>query len=261
MNRYFIELSYNGSVFNGWQIQPNAPSVQENIAKNLSTLLKQKIKIFGAGRTDTGVHAKHFYAHFEIDILIDTNQITYKLNKMLPRQIAIQNIFEVAPNMHARFSALSRTYKYYITKYKDPFNYMYLCQILPFPDIERMNKACKYLSEYTDFTSFSKSRTGARTNNCNILFAEWKKEDSQLVFTIKANRFLRNMVRAIVGTLISIGQGKIEPEDIKKIIEKRDRGSAGVSVAGYALFLTNIEYPEGFDQYYENKGKQPKQEI
>jgi len=258
MNRYFIELSYNGSAFNGWQIQPNAPSVQESITQVLSTILRQEIKIYGAGRTDTGVHAKHFYAHFEVDKLIDTQKIKHTLNKMLPKQIVIHKIFIVSPDMHSRFSALSRTYKYYITKNKDPFNYMYAYRVFPFPDIKRMNEACNYLYEYTDFSSFSKSRTATKTNNCNLMFAQWQEDGDQLVFTIKANRFLRNMVRAIVGTLIEIGQGKLEPEDIKEIIEAKDRGAAGMSVVGYALFLTNIEYPEGFDEYYINKDESPK---
>ena len=228
MHRYFIELAYNGSGYNGWQIQPNAPSVQEEINKALSLLLKQEINVTGAGRTDTGVHASFFVAHFESDVAIShTKALADKLNRFLGKNIAIKDIYAVLPDMHARFSAISRTYKYYINKNKNPL----------------MNNACELLLRYEDFTSFSKLHTDVKTNICHLMEANWEETDEQLVFTIKADRFLRNMVRAIVGTLLDVGQGRITLEQFQQIIESKDRCKAGTSVPGNALFLCDIEYP------------------
>lgn len=243
MFRYFIELSYNGTTYNGWQIQPHSPSVQEELNKALSTLLKQAINVVGAGRTDTGVHASFFVAHFDLpEEIQEVEQLIYKLNRFLGTQIAIGRIYAVSPDMHARFSAISRTYKYLIDKRKNPFTYSFSYRPFPLPDIQLMNQACAILFEYDDFTSFSKLHTDTKTNICKIMQAEWQEVNDQLVFTIKADRFLRNMVRAIVGTLLEIGQGKITIGEFRRIIESKDRCRAGMSVPGNALFLCDIQY-------------------
>lgn len=250
MIRYFIELAYNGSKYHGWQIQPGAPTVQEELNKALSTLLREDISVVGAGRTDTGVHASFYVAHFEVEQqLADPGQIVYKLNRLLGKDIAIYQLYQVHPDIHARFSALSRTYKYYIDKQKDPFTYTYAWKVFPLPEITRMNEACRILFEYTDFTSFSKLHTDVKTNYCTILEAHWEDTGSQLIFTIKANRFLRNMVRAIVGTMLEIGQGKLSINGFRKIIESKDRCCAGTSVPGHALFLYDIEYPKDIKKF------------
>lgn len=244
MHRYFIELAYNGSEYNGWQIQPNAPSVQEDINKALTLLLKQEINVTGAGRTDTGVHASFFVAHFDSNIEIpNTKALTDKLNRFLGKNIAIKDIYPVVPDAHARFSAISRTYKYYINKTKNPFTYPFAYRPHPLPDTRLMNEACELLLQYEDFTSFSKLHTDVKTNICHLMEAGWEETGEQLVFTIKADRFLRNMVRAIVGTLLDIGQKRITLEQFQQIIESKDRCKAGTSVPGNALFLCNIEYP------------------
>jgi len=244
MYRYFIELAYNGSEYNGWQIQPNAPSVQEDINRALSLLLKQDINVTGAGRTDTGVHASFFVAHFDSDVEIPyTKALTDKLNRFLGRNIAIKDIYPVFSDAHARFSAISRTYKYYINKTKNPFTYPFAYRPHPLPDIRLMNQACELLLHYKDFTSFSKLHTDVKTNICHLMEAGWEDTENQLVFTIKADRFLRNMVRAIVGTLLEVGQARITLDQFQKIIESKDRCKAGTSVPGNALFLCNIEYP------------------
>lgn len=243
MFRYFIELAYNGSTFNGWQIQPNDPSVQEELNKALSVLLKKDIQVVGAGRTDTGVHASFYVAHFDHEESIpDTAFLVYKLNRFLSNQIAISAIYPVKPDSHARFSALSRTYQYHIDKTKNPFTYHFAYRIYPLPDLARMNEACRILFEYDDFTSFSKLHTDTKTNICRIMKAQWEDTGSQLVFTIQADRFLRNMVRAVVGTTLEVGQGKITPEEFRQIIVSQNRCQAGTSVPGHALFLTDIEY-------------------
>lgn len=244
MNRYFIELAYNGSSYHGWQIQPEEPTVQEELNRALSILLREEINIVGAGRTDTGVHASFYVAHFDTQKEeIEPEQLAYKLNRITGKGIAISKIYPVSPSMHARFSAQSRTYKYYIDKKKDPFTCDYAWKVYPLPDIKLMNEACHVLYEYTDFTSFSKSHNDVKTNNCKIMEAYWEDTGRQLVFTIKADRFLRNMVRAIVGTLVEIGQGKITSADLRRIIESQNRCNAGSSVPGHALFLHAISYP------------------
>lgn len=245
MSRYFIELAYNGCRYHGWQIQPEAPTVQEELNRALSTILREEINVVGAGRTDTGVHASFYVAHFDRERpVVDLQQLTYKLNRITGKDIAIFRIYPVAPDKHARFSALSRTYKYYINKQKNPFTCDYAWKVFPLPDIDKMNKACQILFDYTDFTSFSKLHTDVKTNNCIIMEAHWEETDTQLIFTIKANRFLRNMVRAIVGTLLEVGQGKLTVEGFRQIIESKDRCKAGSSVPGHALFLCGIAYPE-----------------
>lgn len=245
MSRYFIELAYNGGCYHGWQIQPGAPTVQEELNRALSILLREEINVVGAGRTDTGVHASFYVAHFDTSCnLPDPRQTVYKLNRLTDKSIAVYDIYAVNPDSHARFSALSRTYKYYIDKQKDPFTSDYAWKIFPLPDIEKMNEACKLLSEYTDFTSFSKLHTDVKNNECTLIKAYWEDTGRQLVFTIKANRFLRNMVRAIVGTLVEVGQEKIDLTTFRQIIESKNRCNAGNSVPGKALFLCDIEYPE-----------------
>jgi tRNA pseudouridine38-40 synthase len=242
--RYFLELSYNGSCYHGWQYQPNAISVQEVMEKTLSTLLKEKTSIVGAGRTDTGVHAKQMFAHFDTTVVFSVEKLRFKLNSFLPKDIAIQNIFEVDDEAHARFNAISRTYKYKISLQKSVFSFnnsYYLKSVL---DVKKMNEAAKILFEYENFKCFSRSNTDVNTYNCKVIKAEWTVAENELIFTIKANRFLRNMVRAIVGTLINIGSNKMNIEQFHNIIKSQDRTKAGASVPGYALYLTQIEYPK-----------------
>ncbi|WP_373056574.1 tRNA pseudouridine(38-40) synthase TruA [Zunongwangia sp. H14] len=242
--RYFLELAYSGTAYHGWQKQPNAVSVQEKIEKVLSRLLQKNIEIVGAGRTDAGVHAKQLFAHFDTEVSIGEEEMLYKMNSMLPGDIAINRIFRVKAEVHARFDALSRSYEYWITQQKDPFlinQAWYLKQEL---DVEKMNEAAQILKNYRNFKCFSKSRTDVKTYNCTIESAEWKKTGELLVFHITADRFLRNMVRAIVGTLLEIGQGKISVENLHEIIASEDRGMAGASVPAQGLFLTRIKYPK-----------------
>jgi len=245
MTRYFLKLAYDGTLYHGWQVQENAHSVQAELEEKLSIMTGQKVQITGCGRTDTGVHAREFYAHFEIDKLpFKPKDFVYKLNRFLPVDIAIFDLFETAPDAHARFSAVSRTYKYYINLVKNPFNTKYSYFLSSKPDVEAMNKAAGYLKTYTDFTSFSKLHTQTATNICKISEARWDENNKgDLIFTITADRFLRNMVRAVTGTLLEVGEGKILPEDIKSIIEAKDRSKAGYSVPAKGLFLEKIEYP------------------
>lgn len=241
--RYFIEFSYNGSAYFGYQIQPYQISVQEELENALSTILREAIKTTGAGRTDTGVHAKKMFAHFETEKNLDENLVR-KLNSFLSENIAIKTIFKVADDMHARFSATYRTYEYYISLDKNPFSkdssWQYWRQ-KPL-DVNLMNEACKILFEYEDFTSFAKLHTDNKTNICKIYKAEWEKIGNQLKFTISADRFLRNMVRAIVGTMVEVGSGKITPHDMRQIIEDKYRNSAGVSAPAHGLFLVDVGY-------------------
>ena len=255
--RFFITLSYDGTRYHGWQIQPNGDSVQQRLQEALTTLLRQPIEVVGAGRTDTGVHAKMMVAHFDLDptkpplkgeesspLKEELERVlAYKLNKLLPTDIAVQEVRQVADDMHARFSATSRTYHYYIHTHKDPFLADYSWQI-PYPlDFGKMNEAAKVLLEYKDFTSFSKVGTDVKTNLCDLREAYWEEvAPGQWRFTITANRFLRNMVRAIVGTLVEVGRGRISTEDIRRIIEAKDRCSAGESVPAKGLFLVDIRY-------------------
>lgn len=242
--RFFIELSYNGKAYHGWQNQPNAISVQEVVEKAMSTILKTEISIMGAGRTDAGVHASQMFAHFDFDTEIESEDLIYKLNSLLPKDIAVASIFEVKPEMHARFYATSRTYHYKISTLKNVFDYDFTYQVhLPL-DLKAMNAACKILFEYKDFQCFSKSNTDVKTYNCDIKEAFWTKDANQLIFTITADRFLRNMVRAIVGTMINIGLGKMKADDLHQIIESKNRSEAGFSVPAHGLYLMEIVYPE-----------------
>ena len=242
--RFFIYFSYDGARYHGWQIQPNGISVQEVLGKALSTLLREPIEVTGAGRTDAGVNASMMVAHFDCQQTTDNGQLAYRLNKLLPSDIAVQKIVPVTPDAHARFSATSRTYHYYIITAKTPFEpYAYR---FPQPlDFDKMNEAAQTLFDYTDFTSFSKLHTDVKTNNCRIMFAQWEQVSPiKWQFTITADRFLRNMVRAIVGTLLDVGRGVLTIEQFREIIEKKDRCSAGTSVPGNALFLADITYPD-----------------
>lgn len=241
--RRFIQLSYDGAAYHGWQKQPNARSVQQTLQEALSTLLQTDIEVVGAGRTDAGVSARMMVAHFETSKACDNEQLVYKLNKLLPHDIAVQRIWEVPDEMHARFSATSRTYHYYIHTRKDPFVRQY-SWLVTFPlDFARMNEAASRLPDFDDFTSFSKVNTDTKTNLCNVTEARWTQEgENTWRFTITANRFLRNMVRAIVGTLIEVGRGRMTVDEFCQVIEQRNRCSAGDSVPGHALFLVDVSY-------------------
>ncbi|MCX7551972.1 tRNA pseudouridine(38-40) synthase TruA [Xanthomarina sp. F2636L] len=242
--RYFLELTYNGKDYHGWQNQPNAISVQEVVEKALSTLLNNATAIVGAGRTDAGVHAKQMFAHFDTDTVFVTEDLIYKLNSFLPNNIAILDVFKVKPEAHARFHALSRKYLYRISLTKDVFNSdgsYYLKQDL---NMTKMKEATKLLLGYKDFQCFSKSQTDVNTYYCNIMHAKWHLVDNELQFTIKADRFLRNMVRAIVGTLINVGLGKLDVEDIHNILASKNRSEAGFSVPAHGLYLIEVAYPE-----------------
>ena len=241
--RYFLELSYAGTNYHGWQSQPNAVTVQETIEHALSLLLRTPVKITGAGRTDTGVHARQMFAHFDTEKPINPLDLTYKLNSFLPADIAIYKIHPVKDEAHARFDAVARSYQYFINRHKNPFlteTSWYLTKDL---DVDLMNQAAKILIQYKDFKSFSKTHTDVKTYLCNVQQAEWQIVDNQLIFNITANRFLRNMVRAIVGTLVNVGLHKISLDELIQIIESRNRSKAGFSVPAKGLFLTEIIYP------------------
>jgi tRNA pseudouridine38-40 synthase len=244
--RYFIFISYKGTSYHGWQLQPNAITVQKVIDEALSTILEDKILTTGAGRTDTGVHASVFCAHFEsVASDIDTRKnLVFKLNRYLPKDISVSAIRKVLPDAHARFSALSRTYKYYISKVKDPFREESAWFVYGNLDIALMNQACSILMGQSDFTSFSKLHSNNKTNICRIYSALWEEESNGIVFTITADRFLRDMVRAITGTMIEIGSGKMELREFREIIIACDRCRAGKSAPAKALFLSGIEYPD-----------------
>lgn len=242
--RYFIQLSYNGSAYHGWQIQPNAVTVQETIQDALSKLLNTNSSITGAGRTDTGVHAFQMFAHFDVDETLDTENLTFKLNSFLPKDIAIQSIFQVNADAHSRFHAIKRSYDYKISLKKNVFLFDYTHYVHQKLDVDKMNEAAYILLEYTNFQCFSKSNTDVKTYNCKIEQAQWKQEGNLLIFTICADRFLRNMVRAIVGTLLNIGLSKIAVSDMHKILASKDRSKAGFSVPSKGLYLTEVLYPD-----------------
>lgn len=246
MSRYFIYLAYNGTRYCGWQNQPNGMAVQQCLEDALSKILQQNMSIVGAGRTDAGVHARSMVAHLDVSGTIgDLTLLTGKLNNMLSKDIVVYKILPVTENAHARFDAVSRTYEYRISSQKDPFNYEYTCRMpLRTMNFDRMNDACKVLFDYSDFTSFSKLHTDVKTNNCRIYDAKWRMDGNVLIFKIKADRFLRNMVRAIVGTLLDVGRGKISVEDFRTVIEAKDRCKAGASVPAEGLALVEIEYPD-----------------
>ncbi len=240
--RYCIEFSYNGKNYFGYQVQPDAVSVQEELEKALSTILREGIKTTGAGRTDTGVHAKKMFAHFDTEKPLD-NCLSRKLNSFLPPDISVKRVFKVKDDFHARFDATYRTYEYYISLDKNPFTQEYAWQHWKRGlDLDKMNEACKILFEYEDFTSFAKLKTDNKTNICAIYKAEWEQHGSELKFTVSANRFLRNMVRAIVGTMVEIGLGKMQPGDLRKVIEDKHRNSAGTSAPAHGLYLVDVGY-------------------
>jgi tRNA pseudouridine38-40 synthase len=242
--RYFIEFSYFGKAYHGWQRQPNALTVQQVLEEAFTTLVGMPVALTAAGRTDTGVHARHMMAHADMAAVEDCAGLVYRLNSLLPDDIAVMQIKSVVPEAHARFDALERTYEYWVVQEKDPF-YRDLAYYLRYPlDLDLMNQAAVLLTEYRDFKCFSKSNTDVGTYDCDIRLAQWSREDGKLVFTITADRFLRNMVRAIVGTLIEIGQGRMAPTDVKGIIKSRDRARAGVSVPAKGLYLTRVSYPD-----------------
>jgi tRNA pseudouridine38-40 synthase len=244
MPRYFIHLAYNGSRYHGYQIQPHSASVQQTLEQCLSLRLGQEVAITGCGRTDTGVHARNYYAHFDIKNEIgDAGTFVNQLNAFLPEDIVVFRIWSVAPEIHARFDALSRTYHYYITRTKNPFHTQDAFYLYGDLDVEKMQQAANLLFDYEDFTSFSKVHTQVKTNNCKIMEARWFEQDGLLVFRIKADRFLRNMVRAIVGTLLEVGKERMTLEEFRAVIARKDRCEAGTSVPAHALFLEEVEYP------------------
>jgi tRNA pseudouridine38-40 synthase len=252
LQRYFIRLAYNGTRYHGWQIQPNAVTVQEILTHAISLLLRREVEITGCGRTDTGVHASMFFAHFESEEILDAAacfKLSEKLNAFLSADISIATIFPVASDMHARFSAVSRSYEYRIARQKNPFLPEFSHYFSGPLDVEKMNSAAQLIMEYRDFSCFSKAHTQTKTNNCLITEARWEEEKEVLIFKISADRFLRNMVRAIVGTLIDVGLGKIDESDVRRIIQSGDRCMAGKSMPAAGLFLTKVEYPDSVFTY------------
>lgn len=245
VQRYFIEIAYNGTAYHGWQIQKNALSVQEFVNKVLSTLCRQDIETLGCGRTDTGVHARQLFAHVDIpaDIDVLNPHFLLSMNSMLPFDIVVKRFIKVAPDAHARFDATMRSYQYHIHFIKDPFLHNLSWLLRDKPELALMNQAAAILMEYQDFSCFSKSNTKTLTNNCLIKRAEWVKTENGIAFHISADRFLRNMVRAIVGTLIRVGKKEMEVEDIRKVIDSKNRSVAGESVAACGLYLTEVIYP------------------
>ena len=240
--RYFIELSYNGKNYHGWQIQPDVISVQEKLNIAISTITQVNIQVVGAGRTDTGVHASQMFAHFDVDKVLK-GDLVFKLNSILPNDITVYKVFLVDSEKHVRFDAISRSYEYKIWMGRNPFLLDFTWQIhSQRPDIQLMNEAAKLLLEYTDFQTFSKVKTDVYTFNCDVTEAYWESKGNELIFHISANRFLRNMVRAIVGTLLDVGLGKITVDGFREIIESKNRGNAGLSVPAKGLFLTQIKY-------------------
>lgn len=256
--RYFLELSYNGAQFHGWQKQPNAVSVQEVIEQALSKVLRKNIEIIGAGRTDTGVHARQMYAHFDTsEEIVKIPELIISLNSIVGKNIFLKKILEVGEDAHARFDASEREYKYFITYHKNPFLKDFCWHSPRLLDLDSMNECAEYLTQISDFTSFAKLHSDAKTNICDVREATWslieKDQEAKdfignlnqgIVFTIRADRFLRNMVRAIVGTLVDVGRHKISLSDFKKIVETKDRCNAGTSMPANALFLWNIKYPD-----------------
>lgn len=256
MGRYFIHLAYNGANYKGWQTQPGLPTVQETLENALSTLLRHPVTVVGCGRTDTGVHASDFYAHFDTSPRltlsappsaslsgdIDCGSLTFKLNSFLPPDIVIYDIFSVADNAHARFDATARTYQYHISDQRLPFRQGLYCRIYFKPDLDKMNEAARTLMEYEDFTSFAKLHTQVKTNICHLTEAHWDRLGEEWVFSIRSNRFLRNMVRSVTGTLLDVGRGKLSIDGLRQIIERKDRCAAGVSMPACGLFLTKVEY-------------------
>lgn len=244
MFRYFIYFSYDGAAYHGWQVQPNAVTVQQVLEEALAKLVRQPVPLVGAGRTDAGVNAACMVAHGDFPSEVDCVQLVYKLNKILPPDIAVSDVRRVKGDAHARFDALSRRYSYRVVTVKSPFARRYAYRVLPGVDFEAMNRAAEILYEYSDFTSFSKLHTDVKTNNCKVTHAAWRRVgEHEWVFEIEADRFLRNMVRAIVGTLLLVGRGKMTLDGFRAVIENKARGEAGDSAMGEALFLMEVKYP------------------
>lgn len=238
-----MELEYFGKAYHGWQRQPNAISVQQVVEEALSLLLQESIEIIGAGRTDSGVHAKQIFAHFDYKAVV-SEEFIFRMNSLLPKDISVRTILPVKADAHARFNAVSRSYEYHIVSRKDVFAVDTAYYVQKDLDVEQMNEAARILLEYNSFKCFSRSRTDVFTYNCEIEEAYWEQQDDRLIFHIKADRFLRNMVRAIVGTLLQIGLGKMNVREMHRIIESEDRSEAGASVPAHGLYLTKIEYPK-----------------
>jgi tRNA pseudouridine38-40 synthase len=244
--RYFLKLAYDGTAYHGWQSQENAETVQMMLNNALQLILRELADVTGAGRTDAGVHAREYFAHFEIGRKLtkkEREKTLFQLNGFLPQDIAIYDLMPVRPDAHARFSATSRTYEYHITLHKDPFRREYTYHLYGDLDLRLMNRGARILLETDDFTSFSKVDTDAKTNLCKVTEAHWQRKGDELIFTISANRFLRNMVRAIVGTLLELGRHRIDLEGFKRIIESKNRSNAGGSVPARGLYLTRVVYP------------------
>jgi tRNA pseudouridine38-40 synthase len=255
MKRYFIQMAYDGSDYCGWQIQPDEKTVQQVIVHALTTLLSQEISVTGAGRTDTGVHASHFMAHFDMDLSSaqpgeriagrydpTSEKFLFRLNRFLPHDIVVYRIFEVPVEMHARFSATFRTYQYRISSSKPLYNRNYCHYVFGDLDTETINSCCRVILDTRDFTSFARLHSEVKTNNCHVTHAVWKKVDQGYLFEISADRFLRNMVRSITGTLLDVGLGKLDLQGFKEIVKAKDRGRAGMSVPAKGLFLVDIGY-------------------
>lgn len=243
MNRYFIHFCFDGSKYHGWQIQPNSNTVQNELQKALTILLRNNIEVVGAGRTDAGVHARKMVAHFDFETELDLDQLSYRLNRLLPSDIAVSRVEKVQNNVHARFSAVNRTYHYYIHTAKNPFLKTFSCELHYKLDFDLMNEAAQHLLQINDFGAFCKSHSDVKNTLCNVYYARWiKKSNSSWYFKITANRFLRNMVRAIVGTLIEVGRGKMNIAEFDKVISGKKRTEAGESMPGNALFLEDVEY-------------------
>lgn len=245
MPRYFIYFSYDGAAYHGWQVQPNAVTVQQVLEEALGKIMRAPVPLTGAGRTDSGVNAALMVAHADFECEVDTKHLVYKLNRILPPDIAVSDIRRVRDTAHARFCAVSRRYSYRVVTAKSPFLRRYSCRVAADIDFLAMNRAAELLYEYTDFTSFSKLHTDVKTNNCKVTYAAWRNVgENEWVFEIEADRFLRNMVRAIVGTLLLVGRGKLSIEGFRSVIEQKERGVAGDSAMGEALFLVGVEYPD-----------------
>ena len=242
--RYFIEIAYNGKNYFGWQRQPEQISVQQVLEETISTLLRKEIKLTGAGRTDTGVHAKQLFAHFDSDKIENFDEFIFRMNSFLPKDISVKNIFEVKEDAHARFDAVEREYEYVISVGKDPFSQDFAFQINNAPNVPWMNQAAELLLAHRDFQCFSRSKTDVKTYNCTIVKAFWEAKDNRLIFTIAADRFLRNMVRAIVGTLLDLGYGKTTLDDFKAILNSKRREQAGASAPAHGLYLAKVIYPD-----------------
>jgi tRNA pseudouridine38-40 synthase len=242
--RYFIEIAYNGKNYFGWQRQPEQISIQQVLEETISTLLRKEIKLTGAGRTDTGVHAKQLFAHFDSDKIENFDEFIFRMNSFLPMDISVKNIFEVKEDSHARFDAVEREYEYVISLEKDPFSQDFAFQINNTPNVALMNQAAETLLAHRDFQCFSRAKTDVKTYNCTIVKAFWEATDNRLIFTIAADRFLRNMVRAIVGTLLDVGYGKTTLEDFKAILKSKSREEAGASAPAHGLYLTKVVYPD-----------------